>query len=117
MAISQAYTNTASISTNEYSLPNNTTYSAGSVIASTGIYQCFIDLSAMVAGDQYNLKVYEKVVSGGTTRTVYTASYVGVQASPHVVLPTLVLMWGWDFTLIRTAGADRSITWSIRKIA
>lgn len=117
MAITALYESSATISTAEYSLPNATNYAAGSVKTDDGVFQCFIDLSAMVAGDQYNLKVYEKVQAAGTTRVIYTASYVGVQASPHVVLPSLLLMHGWDFTLTRTAGADRTIAWSIRQVA
>lgn len=117
MAIVALYENSASISTTEYSLPNNTNYAAGSVIAVGGIYQVFLDLSAMVAGDQYDLAVYEKVQAAGTTRKLYVASYVGVQATPHVVLPSLILMHGWDVTLDRIAGADRTIAWSIRQVA
>jgi uncharacterized protein YhhL (DUF1145 family) len=33
------------------------------------------------------------------------------------VSPALVLMHGWDMSLLKTAGTDRAITWSIRKVA
>lgn len=117
MAITALYESSALIGITEYSLPNVGNYNVLNIKLDDGVFQCFIDLSAMVAGDQYNLKVYEKVQAAGTTRVIYTASYVGVQASPHVVLPSLVLMHGWDFTLTRTAGADRTIAWSIRQVA
>jgi len=117
MAITAAYENTATISTTEYSLPKNTNYSGASPVTDTGVFQVFIDLNAMVAGDQFDLKVYEAYASGGTQRLLYTATYVGVQAAPMQVLPSLVLMYKWDVTLKRIAGADRTITWSIRKIA
>lgn len=117
MAITALYENSASISTAEYSLPNVAAYNSANVKTDDGVFQVFLDLSAMVAGDQYELRIYEKVQSAGTTRVVYYASFVGVQAFPHVVLPSLVLMHGWDVTLDRTAGADRTIAWSIRQAA
>jgi hypothetical protein len=115
VAITALYENSASISTTEYSLTNNST----SIAAKTddGVFQTFLDLSAMVAGDEYELKVYEKVTSGGTQRVVYRTYFLGVQSEPHCVLPSLVLMHGWDVTLDRLAGSDRTIAWSIRQVA
>lgn len=117
MAFTALYENSATISTTEYSLPNNTTYSAGSVKAVSGVFQVFIDLSSLAAGDQYDLRVKEKVQSAGTVRDIFVASYVGVQASPHTVLPSLLLMYGWDVTLKRIAGSDKTIAWSIRQVS
>ena len=117
MAISALYESSGTISTTEISLPSGTTYSSGSPVTNTGVFQVFIDLSAMAAGDQFDIKVYESAQSAGTQRLLYTATYVGVQAAPLVVLPSLVLMYKWDVTLKKIAGTDRSIAWSIRKIA
>lgn len=115
MAITALYENSASISTTEYSLTNNST----SIAAKTddGVFQVFLDLNALAAGDEYELKVYEKVQSGGTQRGVYRAYFVGVQSEPHTVLPSLVLMHGWDVTLDKISGTDRTIGWSIRQVA
>ena len=114
MAISEAYSNTATIGTTEYSLPNNSTVLTP--ITVDGIYQVFIDFAAMAAGDEYLIQIKEKVASGGTQRTVYSASVSGTQASPFVS-PSLILLHGWDVTVDKIAGTDRSIVWSIRSVA
>lgn len=116
MAIVALYETSATVSTTELSLPNNATYSSGAAITTDGVYQVFIDLSAMLQGDQFDLKVYEKVQAGGTQRVVYAASFLGPQSPAHVVLPSLLLMHGWDVTLKKIAGTDRAIAWSIRQV-
>jgi hypothetical protein len=115
MAITALYENSASISTTEYSLPNNSTTLTPKT--DDGVFQCFLDLSALASGDEYLLKVLEKVQSAGTQRVIYQASYINAQSPPHVVLPSLVLMHGWDITLDKIAGTDRTIGWSIRQVA
>jgi hypothetical protein len=115
MTISAAYENSASISTTEYSLPNNST--SLTPITVDGVYQVFIDFSALTAAEEYYLRVYEKVQSGGTQRVVYSAIFQGVQGEPHIVLPSMILLHGWDVTLLKTAGTARTIGWSIRQVA
>lgn len=113
MAITVAYTGTATISTTEYSLVNNSTTLASST--DVGVYQVFIDTTNMAAGDEYEIKIKEKVVSGGTQQNIYTAVLDGAQSTPFVT-PTLVLMLGWDVTMDLITGSARSISWSIRKV-
>lgn len=115
MGITEPYTNSASISTTEYSLPNNSTSLA--TITVSGVYQAFIDVANMAAGDEYLIQIYEKATSGGTKRVILSASLVGPQAEPIWVSPTFVLMHGWDITMDRQAGSDRTISWSIRRVA
>jgi hypothetical protein len=114
MAISEAYSNSATIGTSEYSLPNNSTTPAS--ITDDGVYQVFISFSAMAAGDEYLVKVKEKVTSGGSQETVYQATLSYAQPGPFVS-PSLILMHGWDVTVDKISGTDRSIAWSIRKVA
>ena len=109
------YENSASISTTEYSLPNNTNYNSSNVKTDTGSIQLWLDLNTLIAGDQFELKIYEKVVSGGTVRLVDTWVLDGPQAKPHQVFMWLGVEHGWDYTLKRIAGADRTIAWSIRR--
>lgn len=113
MAITVAYSGTATISTTEYSLVNNSTTLASST--DVGVYQVFIDTTNMAAGDEYEIKVKEKVISGGTQRNIYVAVLDGAQSTPFVT-PTLVLMLGWDVTMDQITGTARSISWSIRKV-
>lgn len=113
MAITDAYTGTATISTTEYSLPNNA--NAGALVTNTGVYQVFIDTLNMAAGDEYLIQIKNQVISGGTTRTIYSATLDGTQSSPFVT-PTLVLIYGWDVTMDLITGSAKSISWSIRKV-
>jgi hypothetical protein len=115
MAIAEYWSDSQTISTTEYSLVNSSTTLASDT--TDGIYQLYLDLNAMVAGDQYELKVYEKVRSASTQRVVSTQTFTGLQPTPNVVLPSLILLHGWDFTLKRLAGSDRTIAWSIRRIS
>ena len=113
MAITEYKTGTATISTTEYSL-----VTPGTTLATdttTGVYQVFIDFANMVSGDEYNIVIWEKVISGGSKKAIYSAVLEGVQGSPFVT-PTLILMTGWDVTVTKVSGTDTSISWSIRKV-
>lgn len=114
MAITEPFTGTATINT-EQSLTTNT--AGPDVETSDGIFQCFIDLNAMLAADVFEFAVYEKVLTSSTQRKVYTARFSGLQTPPNWVSPSLILINGWDFTLIKISGTNRSIDWSIRKVA
>ena len=110
------YTNdSASISTTEYGLASDST----SITYQTtdGVFQFFIDFVNMAAGDQYRVKLYEKYDSGGTTRLVDEWIFTNAQSKPMFVSPSFVLGEGWEITVTRLAGTDRTIYWSIRKIA
>ena len=113
MAVTEAFAGSETVSTTEWSL---TTDSAGpDTETSDGFFQLFLDLSALAAGDEFVVKIYEKTQAGDTQRVVYQASYVGPQSPPIAVFPGLILMHGWDMTIDKVAGTDRAITWSIRK--
>ena len=105
----------ATISTTEYSLPGDTSTGTPTSQTTDGVYQFFIDFGNMAAGDQYRVRVYEKYDSTGTQRLVEEWILSGAQSKPMLVLPTFILGEGWDVTVLRLAGADRSIAWSIRK--
>jgi hypothetical protein len=115
VAITEAFTNTATIGATEYSLPNNSTTLTARTDA--GMFEAFIDLNAMTATEQYQVRIYEKTISGGTQRLIWETIVTGAQTWPILVLPSLILLWGWDITVKKLAGTDRSIVWSIRKVA
>ena len=117
MAISQAFTNSQTVTGTEHSMPADASYSSGSPQTDDGVYQAFIDLYNMAAGDEFEFKVYEKVSgSGSTQRLVYVKNFFGACSMPLHVTPSLVLLHGWDMTIKKIAGTDRSIEWSIRKV-
>lgn len=110
----EAFTGTETVSTTEHSL---TTDTAGPDTDTTaGIFQAFLDLNALAAGDEFRFNVYEKVRTGDTQRLVYTATFAGAQGTPVWVSPTLILGVGWDMTLDKIAGTDRAINWRISSI-
>jgi hypothetical protein len=112
MAISEAYTGsqTATVGT-EHTLNTSTPETTD------GIYQLFIDTSAMVAADITEIRIKEKARSADTQRQIMVATLAGAQSDPLWVSPTFVLMNGWDMTLKQTAGTSRAYPWSIRKVA
>lgn len=103
----------ATIGSTEYSLPNDST----SLTAQTDdcILQVYIDFDAMAAGDEYRIRLYEKI-NAGTARTIIDTRVYGDQSSPWVS-PSLIVGEGWDVTVTKVSGTDRSIPWSIRKVA
>ena len=115
MAISEAFTASPTVGTSEYSVVNNSTSLGAST--SSGIYQLFLDLNALVAGDEFQVRVYEKVQSGGTQRVVWQSNISGAQSLPIWASPTLILINGWEMSLKKIAGTDRAIPLSCRKVA
>jgi hypothetical protein len=110
-----AFTGSPTISTTEYSLPNASTTQTPRT--EVGMYQLMLDLSALVAGDEYTLRIKERIVGGGTPRMIDRVVFSGAQATPGTVYPALLLGLGWDMTLQRTGGVDRVIPYTIRSVA
>jgi hypothetical protein len=115
MAISVTnFTGTESITTTEHSM---TTDSSGPDTDTTvGMFQAFIDLNAVVAGDVFEWRLYEKARAADTQRLVTSARFSGAQAAPIWASPAFLLGAGWDMTLKKISGTDRTITWSIRGV-
>lgn len=114
MAISEAFTGTKAVDTTEWSL---TTDTAGPDADTTdGVFQLFLDVSDMVAGDILQIRLYEKTRSGDTQRLVEEWVLSGAQAAPGWVSDSFILLHGWDFTLDALAGTI-TVLWSIRKVA
>ena len=101
----------ASIGATEYSLPNAST----TLTPKTDdcVLQTFIDFANMAAGDEYRIRIREKI-NAGTQRIVYDATVEGVQGAPFIT-PSLILGDGWDVTVQKVSGTDRTIAWSLRK--
>lgn len=112
MTVTAIKEDTQTISNTEYSLINSSTSVATSTTA--GAYQLFVDTNAIALGDQYEIYLREKVASGGTQRQLSLGVLSGPQTNPFVT-GTFMLLNGWDFTMKRLAGSDRSFSWSIRK--
>jgi hypothetical protein len=115
MAITEYASGNKTVSTTEWSLTTNT---AGPDVDTTaGAYQAFLEMDALLKADQYAFKVYEKVLASSTQRLVCQWYFANAQSEPVWVSPTLILLNGWDMTLLKLAGTDRSINFSVRRIA
>jgi hypothetical protein len=114
MTLLEKYAGTNGTWGTEYSLTGST----ASIQAQTadGLYAPWIDMSALARGDLYRLRAYEKVESGGTQREVEEWNIRHQQTAPLITIPPLMLLHGWDFTLQRLAGTDRTITWSVKGV-
>ena len=112
MAITEAFAGTEAVGATEWSL---TTDTAGpDVETSDGCFQVFLDLNDMIAGDQLQVRIYEKVGAASTQRVAYEAILYGAQGQPVWVSPALILMNGWDVTCKALAGTI-TVDWSIRR--
>lgn len=111
----EAFTGTEAVSTTEHSMTTDTAGPDASTTA--GIFQAFIDLNALAAGDVYEFKVYESCRTGDTQRAVYSARFAHAQATPIWVSPSMALGIGWDMTLRKISGTDRTIVWRISRVS
>ena len=86
-------------------------------VTDDGVYQLWVDAGNMAKGDQFTIRVYEKVeATGGAKKVVFAATLAHVQSEVFVT-PTLILLHGWDMTIQKAAGTDRAFDASIRKVA
>lgn len=117
MAISEPYEmDGVTISTTEISIVSGT--SSLQTITDDGVYQLWVDgVGVMAKGDEFIIKIYEKVeATGGTKRVVFSSTLSDVQ-SENWVSPMLILINGWDMTITKVAGTDRAFDASIRRVA
>ena len=119
MALSQPYSNAGLlVSTTELSLISGTSTLQTNTTA--GIYQVFLDLTALAAGDSFVLKIKEAAAPAGTQGILIEEVFApagGALSTPIYASPALQLVNGWDMTLTKLLGTDRSIPYSIRQVA
>ncbi len=104
---------TATVGVTEFSLARNANYSSGTPVTTQGMVYAFADLSAMVAGDVYRLRIYERC-NGGTQAPIFEAVATGAQSQLYA-FPVQLLGDGWDVTATKVAGTDRSLRFSVRQ--
>ena len=112
---SELISGTETVGATEWSLSTDTSWSSADAQTTDGAYQLWLDLSALAAGDFFELRIYEKVLSSSTQRLVRRLVFNGATISePIWASPALIMVHGWDFSLKKLSGTDRSIDWSIR---
>lgn len=103
LAVVNSGTQSATLDT-EHTLDNDTTGKT---------YVLVVDTGAMVNGDVTILRIKTKVLSGGTLRLAYSATYANVQAEPQkysVPVPANIEI---ECTLEQTDGTGRSYPWAL----
>lgn len=76
-------------------------------------YVLVVDTGAMVSGDITILRIKTKVLSGGTLRLAYIATYAHAQGDPikySIPVPANIEI---EVTLEQTDGTGRSYPWSL----
>lgn len=102
------------IGATEYSIVNNSTTIA--TVSTPYVIQVVAYSSAMAAGDEFEIALQEKLLSGGTQRRIVLANLVGAQSEPFWTDSYFVGV-GWDVTLKKIAGTDRAWDASIRSVS
>lgn len=103
-----------SISTTEYSVTLASTSGVPAAKTDKVTATLVLDLNALAAGDQFEIKLYDKCRSGDTQRQVDKWIVAGAQAGPIFMTPPLMIGEGWDFTIKKLAGTDRTIPGEVR---
>jgi hypothetical protein len=114
MAIAELYATTEAIGATEWSFTTDT--SGPDTDTTDGIYQLFLDVDDMVAGDILQIRLYEKCRSGDTQRLTKEWILTGAQAEPIFVSESFILLHGWDFTGKALAGTI-TVHASIRQVS
>jgi hypothetical protein len=108
-------TGTEAISTTEHSLATDTSYDTGDAQTTDCLLQIWLDLTDMVAADQLQIRLYEKVRSGDTQQLTEEWIFTHDQGAKNWVSPAVVVMHGWDVTADALAGTI-TLNWSLRQV-
>jgi hypothetical protein len=91
--------------------------------AVAGTFTLHVDCINMAAGDILELRIRQMVLTGGTARVAYYASWSGVQPTDDMIkisVPIsneLVEAGALDFRLNQDAGTARAFPWKVLKYA
>lgn len=82
-----------------------------------GVYVLVVDLGNLVVGDELELRLKTKALSGGTSRLAYMASF-GPQVPACLVTYSIPVPIDTEIvaTLKQTAGTSRDFPWNLLKM-
>lgn len=72
-----------------------------------------VDVAALANGDLLELRIYTKILTGGTERLAYFTTYQHAQTSPAVYSVPVPANIHLRATLKQTAGTGRSFPWAL----
>lgn len=88
-----------------------------------GSFTLHVDANAMVAGDVVELRIYQIVLTGGTTRVAYLQTYADAQPADDQIKISVPISNDLTdtnslrFSLKQTKGTGRAFPWKILKYA
>ena len=88
-----------------------------------GVYTFHVDLVNMAAGDYVELRIYQMVLTGGTSRVAYFMPYYGVQPTDGLIAISVPISNeltdtnALRFSLKQTLGTGRNFPWKVLKHA
>jgi len=84
-----------------------------STLSTSKTFLLMADLAAMVNGDVTELRIKTKILSGGTTREIFSAVYSHIQGVPIVMSIPVPSDQEFVATLKQTAGTGRAYPWKV----
>lgn len=84
-----------------------------------GTFTLHVDTNAMAAGDVVELRIYQMVLTGGTTRVAYFAQFADAQPADDLIKVSVPISNeltdtnALRFSLKQTAGTSRSFPWKV----
>ena len=82
-------------------------------VTTAGNYLLLVDTNALALGDELILRVKLKVLSGGTTRLAFQATYKNVVGEPIIQSIPVSVVEEAIFTLEQATGTSRSFPWAV----
>lgn len=92
-------------------------------VAVSGVFTFHVDTNAMVAGDALELRIYQMILTAGTSRVVCMTRFHGVQPTEALIKLSIPIAneltdgTALRFSLKQTDGTGRAFPWKVLKIA
>lgn len=86
-----------------------------------GTFTLHVDVNAMVAGDLLELRIYQMVLTGGTTRVAYFAAFADAQPTDDLIKISVPISNeltdtnALRFSLKQVSGTGRAFPWKVLK--
>lgn len=104
--------NSVSVGSSAISLTNGNT----TIATNTGneLVSAWVEIDSMAAGDEFEVRLLEKTRSAGSQ--VQRQAWRMPFGQNKLETPLFILGNGWDFTIIKIAGTDRTCQTSLRRV-
>lgn len=101
-------TKTATASGTEDTLVDNTSPGGNT-------FTLYTDMSNLANGDIVELRIYVKILTGGTLRVAWVQSYTNAQGSDNAIAMSIPVIGFWNikFTLTVTTSTSRDFPWEV----